>query len=138
MKAYLKGMRLAIFTLLVVGLITSTLFADASTGWRGFNLGVQGGLSDGIFSLEKFEFNRLGDVSAEVKIKNIGKEDASVALSIALFDSEKSLLTSVCFTPHFLRPRDTEHAILELPGSGEVFSKIKYYQLSIVERREKE
>jgi hypothetical protein len=36
-----------------------------------------------------------------------------------------------------MRPKDEEYATLEIPGSGEVFPHIKYYQVSIVKRRER-
>ena len=117
--------------------VTTEVFSDASSGFRTFTLNHQEGLSNDLFTLEKLEFIRPADVMARIKVKNVGKEEASFALSIALFDSDKNLLTAVSFTPHFLRPKDEEYATLEFPGSGEVFPRIKYYQVSILKRRER-
>jgi hypothetical protein len=118
-------------------MVTTEALADVSSGWRSFNLGAQEGLSNGLFVLEKLEFIRPADLMAKIKIKNVGNEEASFALSIALFDNDKLLLTVVNFAPHFLKPKDEEYATLEFPGSGEVFPRIKYYQVSILKRREK-
>ncbi len=126
-----------IFSLILLFITTSEGFSDASSGFKHFDLGPQEGLSDSLFSLERLEFIQPGDVMARIKMKNIGKEEASFALSIALFDADKNLLTVTSFTPHFLRPRDEEHATLEFAGSGEVFPRIEYYQVSILKRREK-
>lgn len=117
--------------------VTAEALSDTSSGWRTFGLGSQEGLSNDLFALEKLEFIRPADVMARIKVKNVGKEETSFTLSIALFDSDKNLLTVVNFTPHFLRPRDEEHTTLEFPGSGEVFPRIKYYQVSILKRRER-
>ncbi|HHT9120863.1 MAG TPA: hypothetical protein ACFYD3_10040 [Candidatus Hypogeohydataceae bacterium YC41] len=117
--------------------LTTEAWSDASSGWRIFSLGAQEGLSNDLFALEKLELVRPADVMVKIKVKNIGKEEASFTLSIAFFDSDKNLLTVWNYAPHFLRPRDEEYATLEIPGSGEVFPRIKYYQVSIVKRREK-
>lgn len=127
-----------LITLLILSLVVTTdVFSDASSGFRTFGLSPQEGLSNDLFVLERLEFVRPADVMAKIKVKNIGKEESSFALSIALFDPDKNLLTVVSFTPHFLRPKDEEYATLEFPGSGEVFPRIKYYQVSILKRQER-
>ena len=113
------------------------VFSDVSSGFRAFSISSQEGLSNDLFILGKLEFIHPADVMAKIKVKNVGKEEASFALSIALFDSDKNLLTVGLFAPHFLRPGGEEYATLEFPGSGEVFPRIKYYQVSILKRREK-
>lgn len=117
---------------------TPEALSDTSSGWRAFSLGTQEGISNDVFALERLEFIRPVDVMARIKVKNIGKEEASFALSLTFFDSDKNLLTAGIFAPpHFLRPKNEEYTTLEFPGSGEVFSRIKYYQVSIVKRQEK-
>jgi len=113
------------------------VFSDVSSGFRAFSISSQEGLSNDLFILGKLEFIHPADVMAKIKVKNVGKEEASFALSVALFDSDKNLLTVGLFAPHFLRPGGEEYATLEFPGSGEVFPRIKYYQVSILKRREK-
>ena len=117
--------------------VMTEVFSDVSSGFRAFSISSQEGLSSDPFVLGKLEFIRPADVMARIKVKNVGKEEASFALSIALFDSDKNLLTVGLFAPHFLRPGDEEYATLEFPGSGEVFPRIKYYQASILKRQEK-
>ncbi|MFN3467708.1 MAG: hypothetical protein ACK4WF_08415, partial [Candidatus Brocadiales bacterium] len=73
--------------------VTTDVFSDISSGLRTFGLSPQEGLSDDLFALEKLEFIRPVDVMARIKVKNVGKEESSFALSIALFDSDKNLLT---------------------------------------------
>ncbi|MFQ5956519.1 MAG: hypothetical protein ACE5KK_01965 [Candidatus Brocadiales bacterium] len=98
---------------------------------------AQEGISDGTFAVEELRFLRTGDVEAEVMVKNIGREEARVAVSIGLFDSQKLLLTTVSFSPSLLQPDHTDRVTIEFLGSAEVLPQIKYYQLSIVERNER-
>lgn len=117
--------------------VMTEVFSDVSSGFRAFSISSQEGLSNDLFVLGKLEFIHPADVMAKIKVKNVGKEEASFALSIALFDSDKNLLTVGLFAPHFLRPGDEEYATLEFPGSGEVFPRIKYYQVSMLKRQER-
>lgn len=136
-KSYILSVYLFSILFLSIPFVSGVLFADVSTGWRSFMLGEQEPISDDVFSLENLEFIQPGDVMARVKIKNVSIEDASICLSIAFFDAEKSLLTALSFTPSYLRPGDEEYSTLEFPGSREVLRRIRYYQASIVERAER-
>lgn len=116
------------------------LYADFCTAWRDFGLTAQEGVYDDTFTVEGIKFFRVfrnGDVQAEMRIKNVGTEDARAAISIALFDSEKFLLTTTSFSPPLLEPNDVDQSSTEFLGSAEVLPKIKYYQLSIIKRAEK-
>lgn len=117
--------------------VMTEVFSDVSSGFRAFSISSQEGLSSDLFVLGKLEFIHPADVMAKIKVKNVGKEEASFALSIALFDSDKNLLTVGLFAPQLLRPGGEEYATLEFPGSGEVFPRIKYYQVSMLNRRER-
>ncbi|HHT9132018.1 MAG TPA: hypothetical protein ACFYED_05995 [Candidatus Tripitaka californicus] len=117
--------------------VMTEVFSDASSGFRAFGISPQEGLSNDLFVLGRLEFIHPADVMAKIKVKNVGKEEASFALSVALFDADKNLLTVCLFAPHFLRPADEEYATLEFPGSGEVFPRIKYYQVSMLKRQER-
>lgn len=117
--------------------VMTEVFSDVSSGFRAFSISPQEGLSSDLFVLGKLEFIHPADVMAKIKVKNVGKEEASFALSIALFDSDKNLLTVGLFAPNSLRPGGEEYATLEFPGSGEVFPRIKYYQVSMLNRRER-
>ncbi len=122
---------------LMLYLPVTTLYADTCTGWRNFSLSPQEGIYNGTFAVEKLSFLRAGDVKAEVEIRNIGREEARVAISIALFDSKRLLLTAVSFSPPLLQPNSTDQVTVEFLGSAEVLPEIRYYQLSIVERSER-
>lgn len=100
-------------------------------------MAAQEGIYDGSFAVEELSFLRAGDVEVEVKIRNIGREEARAAVTIALFDSKRRLLTAVSFSPPLLQPNDMKHVTVEFLGSAEVFPEIRYYQLSIIERSEK-
>lgn len=131
--------RLGLFVLLslfVLTLANKTVCADISTGWRSFVVGVQEDVFDDVFKLENIEFLKNHDLRAKVRIRNRSKTEASIALSIAFFDKYKELLTAISFAPPFLMGGDVEHATLEIPGGGEVYNRIRYYQISIVEREE--
>lgn len=117
--------------------VTTEVFSDVSSGFRAFSVSPQEGISNDLFVLGKLEFIHPADVMAKIKVKNVGKEEASFALSIALFDSDKNLLTVGLFAPQLLRPGGEEYATLEFPGSGEVFPRIKYYQVSMLKRQER-
>ena len=132
-----RKLRLLIILLVFPLSVTTEVFSDVSSGFRAFSISPQEGLSSDLFVLGKLEFIHPADVMAKIKVKNIGKEEASFALSIALFDSDKYLLTVGLFAPHFLRPGGEEYATLEFPGSGEVFPRIKYYQVSMLNRQER-
>lgn len=137
MRLVLKRVGIPCLVIFLALSLDKPIWAGVATGWRPFSLGIQEGISNGTFSVEGLEFLQKGDVVAKVKVKNIGKDEARMALSVALFDGDKYLLTTVSFSPHLLRPRDEEHCSLEFSGSGEVFSQIKYYQMSIIRREEK-
>lgn len=118
--------------------VMTEVFSDVSSGFRAFSISSQEGLSSDLFVLGKLEFVHPADVMAKIKVRNIGKEEASFALSIALFDSDKNLLTVGLLAPHFpTMPGDEEYATMEFPGSGEVFPRIKYYQVSMLKRQER-
>ncbi len=127
---------ISVVLLLFLLLVNTRAFADTSSGWRDFSLGPQEGLTNSLFSLERLELIQPGNVIARVRVKNIGREVASFAVSIALFDADKNLLTAISFAPHYLTPGIEEVGSLEIPGSKEVFKRIKYYQVSILKRRE--
>ncbi|MEE9584035.1 MAG: hypothetical protein V3W51_01010 [Candidatus Brocadiales bacterium] len=138
MNIHIVRVRLTVFFLfLVMFPVTETARADMCTGWRDFSLTGQLGIYGGTFAVEGLKFFRTGDVEAELKIKNIGREEARAAISIALFDSKRFLLTAVSFSPPLLQPNDADRVSMEFFGSAEVLSEIKYYQLSVIERGEK-
>ena len=126
----------AFLLLFVTASVSKTACADISTGWRHFVLGIQEDVFDDVFKAENIEFLKNGDLRAKVRIRNRGQTEASIALSIAFFGKDKELLAAVSFAPHFLLGGDTEHAELEIPGGGEAYKDIRYYQISIVEREE--
>lgn len=126
----------AFLLLFVTAPVNKTACADISTGWRHFVVGIQEDVFDDVFKVENVEFLKNGDLRAKVRIRNRGQTEASIALSIAFFGKDKELLAAISFAPHFLMGGDTEHAELEIPGGGEAYKDIRYYQISIVEREE--
>lgn len=137
MKTYTERIGLTVlFLFFMVTLADKPAYADVSTGWRSFVLGVQEDVFDDIFKVENIEFLKNHDLRTKVRIRNRGKTEASIALSIGFFDRDKSLLVAVNFAPRFLMGGDVEHAELEIPGGGEIYNHIRYYQVSIVERAE--
>lgn len=126
----------AFLLLFVTAAVNKTACADISTGWRHFVVGIQEDVFDDVFKVENVEFLKNGDLRAKVRIRNRGQTEASIALSIAFFGKDKELLAAISFAPHFLMGGDTEHAELEIPGGGEAYKDIRYYQISIVEREE--
>ncbi len=135
MKTYTIMTGLTVFlSLSALASVDKTACADISTGWRSFILGVQEDIYDDVFRIENIEFLKNHDLRAKLRIRNRSKAEASIALSIGFFDREKELLTAVSFAPHFLMGGDVEHAELEIPGGGEIYNHIRYYQISIVER----
>ncbi len=138
MNIHIVIARLTVFFLfLVMSPVMETACADMSTGWRDFGLTAQEGSYGGTFAVDGLKFFRTGDVKVELKIKNIGREEARAAISIALFDSKRFLLTAVSFSPSLLQPSDSDQVSMEFLGSAEVLSEIKYYQLSVIERGER-
>ncbi|MFQ5956521.1 MAG: hypothetical protein ACE5KK_01975 [Candidatus Brocadiales bacterium] len=139
MKTYTGAGRIGLTVFLLLFMLASvdkTARADVSTEWRHFVLGVQEYVADEVFKVENIDFLKNHDLRVKARIRNISKSEASIALSIAFFDRDKSLLTAVSFAPHFLMGGDIEQAELEVPGGGEVYRRIRYYQISIVEREE--
>ena len=137
MKTYVGRVGITILFLFSMTVVVSrTACADVSTGWRHFVSGVQEDVNDDIFKVENIDFLKNHDLRVKVRIRNRSKTEASIALSIAFFGRDKDLLAAVSFAPHFLMGGDIEHAELEIPGGGEVFKDIRYYQISIVERAE--
>lgn len=125
------------YTLLFLVFSTTPLYADVCTGWRDFSLTAQEDFYSDAFAVEDLKFFRTGDVQAELKVRNVGREEGRAAVSIALFDSRRFLLTTVSFSPPLLQPNGMEQVSVEFMGSAEVLSEIKYYQLSIIERGER-
>ncbi|MHC4198044.1 MAG: hypothetical protein ACYSRP_09090 [Planctomycetota bacterium] len=130
------GLTVLFFFLFMTAAVDRTAVADVSTSWRHFVLGVQEDVQDEIFKVENIDFLKNHDLRVKVRIRNRGKSEASIALSIGFFGRDKELLTAISFAPHFLMGGDTEHAELEIPGGGEAYKEIRYYQISIVERAE--
>lgn len=125
------------FLLSLLVLPNTPLYADVCTGWRDFGLTAQEDFYSDTFAVEDLKFLRTGDVQAALKIRNFGREEARAAISIALFDSNRFLLTTVSFSPPLLQPNDADKVSVEFLGSAEVLPEIKYYQLSIIERGER-
>lgn len=117
--------------------LSTPLYANATTGWRDFSLTAQDGIYDGNFVVEGLSFFRTGDIKAKVEVRNIGREEARVAVTIALFDSKRLLLTAASFSPPLQQPNEARGVTVEFLGSAEVFTEIRYYQLSIIERGER-
>lgn len=137
MKTRTVRIALTVFLLFFVTVsVNKMACADISTGWRHFVVGVQEDVFDDVFKVENIEFLKNGDLRAKVRIRNRVQTEASIALSIAFFGKDKELLAAVSFAPHFLMGGDTEHAELEIPGGGETYKDLRYYQISIVEREE--
>lgn len=123
---------LLFFILTVVGKIA---YANISTGWRDFVPGTQEFIADDVFRVEHIEFLRNDDLRVKAWIRNRSKTEARISLNIAFFDQDKLLLVDINFAPSgFLMPGDIEHTQLEVPGNGNVYQNIRYYQISIVER----
>ncbi|MFQ5861913.1 MAG: hypothetical protein ACE5IC_02220 [Candidatus Brocadiales bacterium] len=137
MKTYAVRVGLTVFlSFFMLALVDKAACADISTGWRGFVLGVQEDIYDDVFKVENIDFLKNGDLRVKARIRNKSRTEASIALSIAFFDREKALLVAVSFAPRFLMGGDVEHAELDVPGGGEVYGRVRYYQISIVERAE--
>ena len=140
-----KGFKVALSCAFLISLLvlpTTPLCADAYTNssWRDFSLTAQEGFYSDTFAVEDIKFFRVfrnGDVQAEMRIRNIGGYEARAAISIALFDSKKFLITTTSFSPPLLQPKDVDQTSTEFLGSAEVLPAIKYYQLSIIERSER-
>ncbi len=115
--------------------------ADFSSGWKGFKVGVYGNYSDGIFEINGLRFDKIvGDISARFSIKNLTYEERSLAVNLALFNKDKELLIAIQYVPEksITAKRTLREINLKIPGSGEVFYQIRYFQISIVERIEKD
>ncbi|MFQ5862942.1 MAG: hypothetical protein ACE5IC_07440 [Candidatus Brocadiales bacterium] len=137
MKTYTIRAGLILFlSFFMLALANKTACANISTGWRHFVLGVQEYIADDVFKVEKIEFLENHDLRVKARIRNKSQTEARICLCMAFFDRDRSLLVDVNFTPAFLMSGDVEQVELEIPGGEEVYRRIRYYQISIVEIEE--